>query len=125
MRKKNLAVVGQYQMPPSMPAHATQAPAVSIAGATDTHQIQATNQAAMAAQGESILASSHAKMEAVVGPPPSNLTAEAAEAPVANNQHKTNDGSWTCDKCTCDNLASETRCKICEALKPGTKQSTV
>mmetsp|Transcript_30098 Transcript_30098/g.62330 ORF Transcript_30098/g.62330 Transcript_30098/m.62330 type:complete len:743 (+) Transcript_30098:2-2230(+) len=33
------------------------------------------------------------------------------------NEEKPNDGSWICDKCTCDNLASETKCKICDAAK--------
>eukprot|EP00579_Thalassiosira_antarctica_P007728 CAMPEP_0201887198 /NCGR_PEP_ID=MMETSP0902-20130614/24357_1 /ASSEMBLY_ACC=CAM_ASM_000551 /TAXON_ID=420261 /ORGANISM="Thalassiosira antarctica, Strain CCMP982" /LENGTH=755 /DNA_ID=CAMNT_0048417057 /DNA_START=15 /DNA_END=2282 /DNA_ORIENTATION=+ len=37
-----------------------------------------------------------------------------AQAPATDGE-KTSIGAWTCTKCTCDNLATEMKCKICDS----------
>ena len=55
---------------------------------------------------------SQIRMETSQNPAPSQVP--IAQAP-ATDGAKTSIGAWTCTKCTCDNLATEMKCKICDS----------
>lgn len=137
LRKRQAPAVGITAAPGQYPFHApmasifpTHAPPMSHISGTQppvvdqiqvAHQIAAVSQATMPNQ---------VPMTSIPISVPNQVTLVSTqtmaqneppmiknEAP-ATNLETTNDGAWTCDKCTCDNLPTETRCKICEAPRP-------
>ncbi len=114
---------------PTAPKHPPQqptpplTPAIPQANMTNVNQeLDAQHQAAMPNAVEAAPTTTHVSQSVNIDPPTAqgNQTSELQEGLVhasSVNEEKPNDGSWICDKCTCDNLASETKCKICDAAK--------